>query len=157
MQHFVRWGPDMSATLIKMGFKIFEKPSYFSIFETFNERIPNVSQNSDYFDLYEILYVRQRPWYNRFFNFIYQFLYFITGPKFIISILGFVPYKVYLFKLWIFSGGGWGTNSGEFKNDWFGFFVAQIGSTSNGKEKSYQQFQVRSSNGILTFETNCSL
>ena len=53
------------------------------------ERIPN-RKDSDYFDSYENLYWRPTPWYNQIFNWIYRFLYFITGPKFVVPILGFV-------------------------------------------------------------------
>ena len=57
--------------------------------KTQNERIPN-RKDSDYFDLYENLDWRPTPWYKRILNFIYRFFYFITGPKFIVPILGFV-------------------------------------------------------------------
>ena len=57
--------------------------------ENSNKRIPN-RKDSDYFDSYENLYWRPTPWYKRIFNFIYRFLYFITGPKFVVPILGFV-------------------------------------------------------------------
>ena len=59
-------------------------------------RIPN-RKDSDYFDSYENLYWRPTPWYNQIFNWIYRFLYFITGPKFVVPILGFVikRYKQY--------------------------------------------------------------
>jgi len=63
-----------------------------------NERIPN-RKDSDYFDSYENLYWRPTPWYKRIFNFIYRFLYFITGPKFVVPILGFVQINVMFFKL----------------------------------------------------------
>ena len=58
-------------------------------FKTQIERIPN-PKDSDYFDLYENLNWRPEPWYNRFFNFLRRFIYFITGPKFVLPILGFV-------------------------------------------------------------------
>ena len=58
-----------------------------SVFQNSNERIPN-RKDSDYFDSYENLNWRPAPWYNRIFNFIYRFLYFITGPRFVVPILG---------------------------------------------------------------------
>ena len=57
--------------------------------KTQNERIPN-HKDSDYFDLYENLDWKPTPWYKRILNFIYRFLYFITGPKFIVPISGMV-------------------------------------------------------------------
>ena len=69
-----------------------------------NERIPN-RKDSDYFDSYENLYWRPTPWYKRIFNFIYRFLYFITGPKFVVPILGFVQINVMFFKLSVLGGG----------------------------------------------------
>ena len=68
--------------------------------KTQNERIQN-RKDSDYFDSYENLYWRPTPWYKRIFNFIYRFLYFITGPQFVVPILGFVQIKVYFFKWWV--------------------------------------------------------
>ena len=58
-----------------------------SVSENSNKRIPN-RKGSDYFDSYENLNWRPTPWYKRILNFIYRFLYFITGPKFVIPILG---------------------------------------------------------------------
>ena len=57
-----------------------------------NERIPN-RKDSAYFDSYENPDWKSTPWYNRIFNFIYRVLYFITGPKFVVTILGNVPEK----------------------------------------------------------------
>ena len=64
-----------------------------------NERIPH-RKDSDYFYSYENLYWRPTP---RFY-FVYRFLYFITGPKFVVPILGIVQEKVYFFKSWILGG-----------------------------------------------------
>ena len=61
---------------------------------TWSERIPN-RKDSDYFDLYENFIWKATPWYKRFFNFIYRFIYFIIGPKFIVPILGCVVKRSY--------------------------------------------------------------
>ena len=55
-----------------------------------NERIPN-RKDSDYFVCYENPDWKPTSWYNRIFNFIYRVFYFITGPKFVVPILGNVP------------------------------------------------------------------
>ena len=76
-----------------MLFDLLRPPLLICHLKTCNERIPN-GKDSDYFDSYVNIYWRPTPWYNRFFNFIYRFLYFITGPKFIVPILGNVPVKL---------------------------------------------------------------
>ena len=70
-------------------------------------RIPN-RKDSDYFDSYENCYWRPIPWYNRIFNFISRCLYFMTGPKCVIPIVGNVLDKVhFLFQVfWSISGSG---------------------------------------------------
>ena len=50
--------------------------------KTLNERFAN-RKDPDYFYSYENPHWRPTPWYNRL-------LYFISGPKFVVSILGFV-------------------------------------------------------------------
>ena len=57
------------------------------------ERIPN-RRDQDYFDLYEIAQLKQTLWYQQLFNFISRCLYFMTGPKFVVPILGNVLDKV---------------------------------------------------------------
>ena len=57
------------------------------------ERIPN-RRDQDYFDLYEIAQLKQTLWYQQLFNFIPRCLYFMTGPKFVVPILGNVLDKV---------------------------------------------------------------
>ena len=66
--------------------------------EAFLERIPN-RQDSDNNNSYINLYWSPTPWHNLFFNFIYRFLYFITGPKFVLPILGDVHEKCRPFKI----------------------------------------------------------
>ena len=63
---------------------------HFLRFKTLGKRIPNPN-DSDYFDPYENSNWKSTPWYNRI---IHRFLYFITGPKFVVPILGFVIKKI---------------------------------------------------------------
>ena len=55
------------------------------------ERIPN-RRDEDYFYLYEHAEFKPISWYRRLFSFISRCLYFITGPKFVVPILGMVQY-----------------------------------------------------------------
>ena len=57
--------------------------------KTLNSRFPN-RKDSDYFSAYENLNWSPTPWYNRISHSIYQILYFTTGPKFVVPILGIV-------------------------------------------------------------------
>ena len=60
--------------------------------ENSNERIPN-RKDSDYYDSYENLSWEPTPWYKKILNFMNQFLYFISGPKFVVLISGLVQEK----------------------------------------------------------------
>ena len=53
------------------------------------ERIPN-QRDEEYFYSYKNAEFTSIPWYQRLFNFIFRCLYFMTGPKFVIPILGIV-------------------------------------------------------------------
>ena len=64
------------------------------------KRIPN-RRDQDYFNLYDNPQFQQIVWYQQVFNFISRCLYFMTGPKFVVPILGNVQEKVQLLKLWI--------------------------------------------------------
>ena len=55
------------------------------------ERIPN-RRDEDYFHLYANAEFKQISWYRRLLNLISRCLYFITGPKFVVPILGMVQY-----------------------------------------------------------------
>ena len=57
------------------------------------ERIPN-RRDQDYFYLYENPQFQQIAWYQELFNFIFRCLYSMTGPKFVVPILGNVQEKV---------------------------------------------------------------
>ena len=54
------------------------------------ERIPD-RRDHDYFYCYKNLDWRPIPSYKRFLNFVAKCLYFMTGPKFVVPILGIVP------------------------------------------------------------------
>ena len=56
------------------------------------ERIPN-RREQDYFYPYNNAEFAETPWYQQLFNFISQCLYFMTGPKFVVPILGIVQQK----------------------------------------------------------------
>ena len=56
------------------------------------ERIPN-RREQDYFYPYKNAEFQQIPWYQQLFNFISRSLYFMTGPKFVVPILGIVLEK----------------------------------------------------------------
>ena len=53
------------------------------------ERIPN-RRDQDYFYSYKNDEFKQILWYRQLFNFISRCLYFMTGPKFVVPILGIV-------------------------------------------------------------------
>ena len=53
------------------------------------ERIPN-RRDQDYFYLYETDQLKQTLWYQQLFNLICRFLYWTTGPKFVVPTLGIV-------------------------------------------------------------------
>ena len=55
------------------------------------ERTPSRRDHQYYFDLYDNPQWKEIPWYSKFFNSIYRCLYFMTGPSFIVPILGIVP------------------------------------------------------------------
>ena len=42
----------------------------------------------DYYDLYDNPEWRPTPWYKKLFNLIYRLFYFITGPKFVVPLIG---------------------------------------------------------------------
>ena len=56
------------------------------------ERIPN-QRDEEYFYTYKNAEFIETPWYQQLFNFISRCLYFITGPKFVVPILGIVQEK----------------------------------------------------------------
>ena len=56
-------------------------------------RFPN-REDRDYFYLYENPQFQQIVWYQQLFNFISRCLYLVTGPKFVVPILGIVREKV---------------------------------------------------------------
>ena len=56
------------------------------------ERIPN-RRDEEYFYSYKNADFTPIPWYKQLFNFISRCLYFMTGPKFVVPILGIVPDK----------------------------------------------------------------
>ena len=56
------------------------------------ERIPN-RREQDYFYSYKNAEFAKIPWYQQLFNFLSQRLYFMTGPKFVVPILGIVQQK----------------------------------------------------------------
>ena len=60
--------------------------------QNFDKRIQN-RRDPDYFNLYENDDWRPSPWYQKLFHFIYRILYFMTGPKFVVSVLGIVQFK----------------------------------------------------------------
>ena len=66
------------------------------------KRIPN-RREEDYFDLYENEQFQPIPWYQKIFNFISQCLYFMTGPKFVVPLLGTVQQKRQAFWIQKFS------------------------------------------------------
>ena len=67
---------------------IFIEFTLFRPLKTF-ERIPN-RQDQDYFDVYKNAEFKQISCYQRLLNFISRCLYFLTGPKFLLPILGMV-------------------------------------------------------------------
>ena len=56
------------------------------------ERIPN-RRDEEYFYSYKNAEFAETPWYQQLFNFISRCLYFMTGPKFVVPILGIVQQK----------------------------------------------------------------
>ena len=42
----------------------------------------------DYYDSYENPDWKPTPWYKKLFNLIYRWLYFMTGPKFVVPLIG---------------------------------------------------------------------
>ena len=66
------------------------------------ERIPN-RRDQDYFYEYKNVELEQISWYQQLLNFISRCLYFMTGPKFIVPILGIVK-KSKAFKIQITFG-----------------------------------------------------
>ena len=56
------------------------------------ERIPN-RRDQDYFYSYKNAEFTKIPWYKKLFHFIFRCLYFMTGPKFVVPILGIVREK----------------------------------------------------------------
>lgn len=56
------------------------------------EEIPN-PRDPDYFYLYQNPTFKESRWYSQLFNHIHRCLYFMTGPKFVVPILGIVQEK----------------------------------------------------------------
>ena len=77
----------MSPPILIKDLKEFSLPSDLKTLE----RIPN-RRDEDYFHLYANAEFKQISWYRRLFTFISRCLYFITGPKFVVPILGMVQY-----------------------------------------------------------------
>ena len=66
-------------------------PNLSRLFKTIERIINRRGQN--YFYPYKNADFKQISWYQQLFNFVSRFLYFITGPKFVVPILGIVQQK----------------------------------------------------------------
>ena len=58
-----------------------------------NKRFPNIKHhyndyNEYYYDLYEDFDSKPTPWYKKLLNAMSRCLYFMTGPKFLVPIIG---------------------------------------------------------------------
>ena len=80
----------MHSFLIRTKWKFFT-PKYPHPIKTL-DRIPN-RREQDYFYSYKNSDFIETPWYQQLFNFISRCLYFMTGPKFVVPILGIVQQK----------------------------------------------------------------
>ena len=81
---------QLEKCLIRTKWKLFT-PKYPHPIKTL-ERIPN-RREQDYFYSYKNAEFAKIPWYQQLFNFISRCLYFMTGPKFVVPILGIVQQK----------------------------------------------------------------
>ena len=80
---FIRWFPNRYFE----SFRSNRKPNL--MIENPIERIPN-RRDEDYFYVYKNTELKQISWCQQLLNFISRCLYIMTGPKFIVPILGIV-------------------------------------------------------------------